>query len=273
MRLNLNDFEHTTDGYTLQTAYGLTVHIGHDPFAENPFTVEDCEPPTLWAWDTRLSLESAWDCESFFSRVSAPWVSRHWREICELLGLDPAEHDEEAKRQKRGWPGGSLSEIRADLLAYELRILQPESYHTGTRALLDALHGLYGLAKTPALRFTRRGYSQGSVISGLVILTPEWCESVGYTSDGGDSDARQMEAAADLLAAWAFGDVYGFAVSDDSGDYLDSCGSFYGDPEESGVLDAAANALQGCLSTRLATLGAELAAAARFAAGLYYPAA
>lgn len=274
MKLDLNDFDPTESGYRLEPACGLTVALRYDQFAENPFAVWDGEPPIVWRRDRDLTADYSRGCERFFDYVSDTWTSRHWRAICAILDVDPATHDSATDDTMAGWTRGTRGEARREAFACDLETLQLGGpYYVSTDPFLVVLAQLYDLAKIPALHFTRRGYSQGDVIGGLAVLLPDWCAEVRYKPDGGDSDARQMEAAADLLAAWAFGDVYGFAIGDDSDDYLDSCWGFYGDPEDSGVLNDAANALRGCLGVRLAHVGAELATAARFAAGPYYPAA
>lgn len=55
-----------------------------------------------------------------------------------------------------------------------------------------------------------------------------------------DKARHHLHAEANEYKAWVEGRVYGFTVSDDAGNVLDSCWGFYGDDwEASGLLDAA----------------------------------
>jgi hypothetical protein len=94
---------------------------------------------------------------------------------------------------------------------------------------MDELVELCIQNEIPYYRGETRGYSQGDWADVLVIVTPEWVEKTGAPQDTWQS---QMEGAVKLLGHYAWGDVYGFVVSDQYGDEHDSCWGFYGSPEE-----------------------------------------
>jgi hypothetical protein len=58
-----------------------------------------------------------------------------------------------------------------------------------------------------------------------------------------------LEAQADLLGSWAFGDVCGYVIESPDGEHLDSCWGFYGsDFEKSGLAEAATEAADSILA-------------------------
>lgn len=83
----------------------------------------------------------------------------------------------------------------------------------------------------PHLLTKSRGHSQGDYVELLLVSDEE-----EYTQEN-------FQGAADLYSAWAWGDVYGYAISTEE-EEIDSCFGFYGcDHEKSGLMEYAKNAI------------------------------
>ena len=67
---------------------------------------------------------------------------------------------------------------------------------------------------------------------------------------GADADLFKIaESICENYTSWANGEVYGFEILDFSGDVLDSCWEFIGNPNESGIIEEARNALQSAVES------------------------
>lgn len=179
--------------------------------------------------------------------VAPAWVSRNWRKLAAALDLDPAAHDLEAREYSRDY-GQTLGKSRLDLFSDRLGEMKSDadSYRAwgSVRDYFDALESVWKLRGVAVLTFQRNGYSQGDSILGLLVATPDWCKRMGI-KPGADM-AKDLEAQADCLGAWAFGDCYGFTLEDRAtGETLDSCFGFLGRYYEKGayILEAAAESI------------------------------
>lgn len=101
---------------------------------------------------------------------------------------------------------------------------------------LEFLVSVYRWQGIVALSTSRNGYVQSAWTELLIVATPEWLKETGAVIDKPDD----LESYADLYAAWAFGDVYGFVIPETD----DSCWGFYGsDHRDSGLLEHAENSI------------------------------
>lgn len=121
-------------------------------------------------------------------------------------------------------------------------LLENELSSTPVARELDAFERLYDLLGVPHLRTTRHGYVQGETLDMLVVATPEAQKALRSRPADMDDEAwanalqDDMGAQADIYAAWAFGDTYGWQVcreiETDDGDTeleeLDACWGYYG---------------------------------------------
>jgi hypothetical protein len=229
----------------------FTVRLFHDYGPENPWESWDCQTPVMYAGgrDSLTVHDSGDGIADFFGRVSPAWVSRHWRKVCDLLDVSPVAHDEDAREAVAAY-GGGLSDARRDWFAEYMEGTTP-GYGVSTSRYLEMLAELYTLAGVPVLSTTVRGYSQGDWLDVLLVATPEHAARCGYDYKRPGFDvAKSLESDAELLRAWAFGDVYGYAVKGPDGETVDSCSGFYGcyfdgDPNGGGyVLAQAAEAVE-----------------------------
>jgi hypothetical protein len=220
---------------------GLVIIAEQDNFASNPFTDWDCEPPTLVVNGRHNDVTDYSDgIESPLDLIpdSKLRLRRYWKAAARALDLCPAAFRDECKQEARDYGAGLVTVMR-DRLQEALDGLRP-SYYQSAGDWLQALESLWRLAGVPALYWSSQGYSQGDYAAGLSVATPDWVKKTGAPAD---SHMAQLEGARDLWGAWAWGDVYAFAIETPAGELLDSCAGFYGDcHEKSGLADAAKDA-------------------------------
>lgn len=207
----------------------FSVEIVHDDLCnEHPADNDEGFPPVIHTYSNGEGVAREGVEPHFFSTVSARWCSRHWRAICGILDIDPAEHDQDARDDGSVW-GYSLSDARQELFADALQELVPGGYNgrISPTDWLDALAALYTLAGIPAYHLSRNGYSQGDTVQALIVYTPDFCKLTGFDPKRQDAE-KDAAAMADQLAAWAFGDCYGYRIEDADGEELDSCYGFLG---------------------------------------------
>jgi hypothetical protein len=251
------------NGYTRRALYrGLIIEAEQDSSPSNPFEDWDGEPPLAYYSDRDLTDYSDGEALDPFAGTSDAWFSRNWRALCAALEIDPAAHDEEVRQLQRDYPGNNLAALRRQTFESALEEMKPGGYYGGNASdYFIALEALWALRKVEALHWNRNGYSQSDWAEGIAVATPAWAERVGAPAD---SHKRQLKNAADLWAAWAYGDVYGYVVSapdpdsDDpeepeTGETLDSCWGYYGDLEKSGI-EAADSILAAAARNRAARL-------------------
>lgn len=205
----------------------FSVTILHDEFAEHPADNDEGFPPAIHTYSNGEGVSRETVEPHFFSTVSARWCSRHWRAICGILDIDPAKHDQDARDYAAG--GYSLSDARQEMFAEDLKEMVPGGYsgRISPSDWLDALAALYTLAGSPAYHLTRTGYCQGHYVYALIVYTPDFCKRMGVDPKRQDME-NDAAAMADQIAAWAFGDCYGYTIEDADGETLDSCFGYLG---------------------------------------------
>lgn len=103
-----------------------------------------------------------------------------------------------------------------------------ESWVEDTDSISDRFERMatvYRAAGWPCVVTTLQGYSQGDWCDVLLVLTPDWLKATGCSADDA---ARIFDTWGDELAAYFYGDVYGFELIDPDGDHIDACYGFYG---------------------------------------------
>lgn len=245
-------FEYMNNGDSVASYRGLTIRAVQDSDASNPWTEWDGQPPLLWTSGDGLNDDAAGDIESVLGRFGDYQLGRRWRELCQALGVDAAELEAEIKAERQPYLGtshaGRLADWRRDKLESILAEMKPDGWRSWGAACdyLAALESLWTLLGVPALDFQRNGYSQGDSVRGLLVATPDYLKASGASY----AKPSDLESSADLFGAWAFGDVYGYVIESDDGEWLDSCFGYYGaDFDESGLAEAATEAADSILES------------------------
>ena len=218
---------------TMDLGEGWEAWIYCDANADNPWKDWDCEPPIAVLSDDRLQDDSRIVRDAL--DVVSDWkLARHWREIVEALGECPKGFESRVKHHAWNYRQ-SLGDARRDLLGELLADANPGD-------AMKAAADCYMIAGIEALATARHGYVQSAWAELLVVATPAWAKLTGAPRE---THADQLKAAADLWAAWAYGNVYGYVIMRPDGEESGVSGwGFYGkDYEESGLLEAARDAL------------------------------
>lgn len=221
---------------------GYKIAITQDDCPINPFIEWDCEPALITYYGGRGSRLKSYQ--------GAP------SDLCEILALLPA----------KTWQRGNRIEFFKQLLAdkFSLKEVAEEvrtqggDFQQAVKELLVAEYGnepvhwgsaieWFGLAES-LLKFAgiecvndqSNGHCQGDCTLVLAIALPEWLKKTGVMPENAK---QQLESAIKLYSQWAWGDVYGISVINDSqGNELDegSVWGFYGtDHNKSGLLESA----------------------------------
>ena len=214
---------------------GWEARIYRDEWPLNPWKDWDCEPPIAVLSYDRLQDDSRIVRDSL--GVVSDWkLARHWREIVRALGEWPEAFASDVTIDTRDY-GTPIAEARRDLLADLIANAKPDA-----AAAMEGAAACYRIAGIEALATARHGYCQGDRAELLIVATPEWAKLTGAPRE---THADHLKAAADLWAAWAYGDVYGYVIVRPDGEESGvSCWGFYGnDFEKSGLLEAVRDAL------------------------------
>lgn len=241
-------------GDSVATFHGLKLRAINDSDARNPWEEWDMNVPLvtyssdrhggngLKAYDTESGVRDL--CNPFTGdTISDAMLRRHLPAICAAFG-DVADVwnagnvqsfkqwlESEATESQRNY-GGSLTDIKRDLLSDAIGDMVRNSER------LETLATIYKAIGWPALCTHTSGYSQGDYIELLFVVTPAFRKATGNASNY--DWQRDMQGARRLFGAWAWGDVYGYVISDATGETLESCFGYYGsDFEESGLSESA----------------------------------
>lgn len=253
---------------------GLTIKALRDCSPENPWKAWDGNAPCISlsfdhgrAYVTEYDKDAGCNLLRPFDHIGATVLRRHMAAICSAFDAfdvynswggklsDFASWLQSEALDNQASYGGSLTEHKAELLQEALDGMRESDR-------LECLQSIYSAIGWPALCTSTSGYSQGDYIELLFVITPQFAKAMGmenrrkYTAESWQKDMLQ---ARDLFGAWAWGDVYGFAVEQD-GETLDSCWGFYGaDFDESGLASAAIESAEHMLASAAKRRQARLA--------------
>jgi len=219
-------FDYDRNSSNQAAAYrGFTIRAMPEAGPENPLETWDCEPPVL-VYDGRDFrpyglTETPPDLNADEVRANAPAIASFLGASTLLRSVRDFREDEDS----------AVDAVNAAINSHI------EGEYKSDQ--LDLLAEVWRWKGCTVYSGTRNGYSQGDSADVLVVATPDWCEKAGFT-DPADATEANLSATADLYAAWAYGDVYGYSIEDSEGEELDSCWGYYGrDFEQSGLAEAA----------------------------------
>lgn len=230
------------NGYQFAEYNGLVIKAMQNDSPMNPFDDWDCEPPTAVYSSGSLTEYKGGplDC---LTGISDGFLRRNSAKLAKALDLDPAAFHAESLESQRGY-GGRLIDHKREALEAALSDLGPGSGSSAIGDYFAAVAAVWAARGVIAVDWSSNGYSQSDWAVGISVATPDWAKLTGAPAD---SHARQCEAAGKLWGAWAWGDVYGYAVAEpgEDGEVLDSCWGYYGsDHAESGLEESALDAAE-----------------------------
>jgi hypothetical protein len=219
----------------IELPHGYTAEVHIDESPENPFEVWDCEPPIATFTERRIEYpkgQDPLDISAILSHIPAPtWGSREGKRA--ILAALPFDMADLRDTMRDGWGGKLTFEDAVRELA---DTLTPDGWGEAGE-YFDAMEALCKLAGIACYSGTSNGYSQGDSALVFVAALPQ----PSGVSVSAEYLATQCKHAAELWAAWAWGDVYGVAsiIRPDGMETPDgSCWGFYGrNYEASGLMD------------------------------------
>lgn len=250
------------------------IHILQDTTPANPWSDWDGQPPLLVV-SGRDTAEYGLDakCPQFTEQA----VRQYWREMLGHI----VQNSEVGVNGRRLWFTydttwrGLMAFARAeyDTHGYPLWEVLADAFaeHVNGEHLTDRIELLaevYEWLGMPAVTTSASGYCQGDYIEGLLVATPEWRKEVGNESCTDEQVRKSLRSDFDTYAAYAFGDVYGWVLTEHNPDHsphtwwggvavfqhdggakypdgeIDSCWGFYGSNHaKSGLKGAALDAV------------------------------
>lgn len=235
----------------IETLNGFRIYAVQDDDARNPFIDMDTNPPILTFSNRSVTGygKGKWEDYAITAHDFLPLVSC---KKCKEIFADLAG-DADVKYYVKEY--GNARDGLAEYVARDA--IDRPRYWSEAEKYFDLLEELANAAKIPCYNGVVTGYSKGDATRVFVALTPAtikvWGNSPAWVKEHG---AKSAEATADLYAAWAFGDIYGYEIlevipgdEDEDGeeredDTGESCWGYYGtDHEKSGLLEAARDAV------------------------------
>lgn len=215
---------------------GYQIRIDPEECPENPFEAWDSEPDLIAAsWDLGRAYVKAYGSTEYeyLPELTANEIRANTADICRETETRSLLHliDEHAPNYRYDY-STAADAVNDALQGYYADL--------GASDRLEFLSFVLGLKGIVSLCTSVHGYSQGDYAELLIIASPAFLERTGAVIES----PEQLRYAAELYAAWAFGDVYYYTVEDEDGGTIDSCGGFYGsDHEDSGLLESARDAI------------------------------
>lgn len=198
--------------------------IVHDSSPQNPFENGDCLFPTI----TEYKDYSKGGIDSYLQNyLSYNQIVRHQKRLCNMMDIDYTElYNDYPESSDR------INSIIDSLFEF----ISESMDNKETFCNEFDIKYLYKIT---------RGYSQGDASNVFITWTPEFEKVTGLSYN--KVTYSDMEATFKLYGYWAWGDVYGFEVVEETTcnhcgetheEEIDSCWGFYGtDHFESGLAD------------------------------------
>lgn len=210
---------------------GYTIEIHQDICPINPWEFGDCEPPILVAMNDspRDYAVSGYGLDDSTPALSDEFVREHWAVMLGMMGRCDSWLDLlQFAREYCTDPGDLVDVLREEFEEHVADARVEDRF--------EAIAQCYCLQGVSATVKPIRGHCQGDFGLVLAVATHQWVEMVGVPADLIDG---QLRDAAKLFEDYAFGNVYGFVVRNPEGEEVHSCWGYFGDPDESGLIDDA----------------------------------
>ena len=209
------------------TYKGFSIKIALDEFPENPFTAWD-EPSLIYLSSDVTTDYSNGEIDRYLSNFLTPGqICYHQAELLDLVSVSKTDFDldfplgEYTKAERIDMLDNYVSEYIGDCMRNKEEFCD--------------LFGITYLCKQST------GYGQSDWANVFIIFTDEDSKKFGTPKE---HEASVLQGVFNLFTAWAWGDVYGYNITDGEGNEIEdgSCWGFYGDDmETNGLLDSARN--------------------------------
>lgn len=207
---------------------GFNINIHRDTFAGNPWNEWDGLPPILVCFgrDGEYKSNDFPDIPVFTRQQ----IKENLPDILRITGCNSLFQLCREWKDFHNWY--SVEDTVNDLL---FELVDGELNISDRLALMEKVFTMAGVT---VLYTIKSDYGQSDESDILIVATPEWQKCAGNNQ----ITIEALEEYAELYAAWAYGDVYGYEINDSDGKELESTWGFYGsDHEESGLLKCARN--------------------------------
>lgn len=210
------------------------IDIFHDENASNPFEDWGGCVPLMIEGGRNFQNHDYGDVESTIMAALNNLDAEQLEALAKTLD-GGADMIEAAKENAEQYPERGADSYRAHL-ADEIAEGLPSSGHDK----LEYLEAIADALGWPCLNTCSTGHCQGDYVDALAVWLPAFGKE-NRPDATPEEIARELQDAVDLFGAWAWGDCYGYAVTDTvTGDEVGSCWGYYGnDHEASGLLEAA----------------------------------
>ena len=220
-----------------ETHAGMEIEIWHDETNREPHKEMECLAPMMTV--SGNDGATVYGAKNEYNFEPLEWASEveimvNIHGIIEIMGLDTEEvfRDIRDRREANKHPFSFPCDF-ADTIRERWSNEESSPHYRSCLEKRAAMFNLFGIAAHVA---TSRGYCQGHWADVLIVHLPEWKQKCGTPdydlSVEADRKAFERDAEGDLAtwSAWAWGDVYGYTVTDPDGEQDDEhCGGFYGE--------------------------------------------
>lgn len=225
------EFECDRNGIETANYYTLKIRVERDEYAPNPWKDWDGNPPIMVISNGAVDR---YGLSKYLPTLTRAQVKNNLADIVALL------EQPNLLRGLSDWACYSRCQY-SDATEYVNDILQMRVDGACESEKTEIIAACYGFAGIVALTSCASGSMQGHVIDMVIVATPEWLAETGATIE----KPEDLQSNADLYAAWAFGETYGYVIENAHGEELAACYGYYGeDHEKSGLADAAMSELR-----------------------------
>lgn len=199
------------------------IDIYRDEDASNPFEDWDgCVPIMVNGGRDFQSHDYAGASDAFVPTTNQ--YRRHKKALLAVFGIDPDAVSYGCKP--------TPNELETELHDAIADAIREHDY--------DKLEDVARIIGLPCLNTCSTGYCQGDYVDIIAVWPKAWGKE-NRPKATPNQIAKELQSAVDLFGAWAWGDVYGYVVTDTlTDDEVGSCWGFYGDDHEaSGLLEQA----------------------------------
>ena len=210
------------------------IDIYHDQNAGNPFEEWDGCVPLMIEGGRNFGSHDHGDVEAAIMAALNNLDAEQLEALANSLD-DGADMIATAKENAEQYPERGADSYRGHL-ADEIA----EGLPSRGNDKLEYLEAIADALGWPCLNTCSRGYCQGDYVDALAVWLPSFGAEARPDATP-EQIAEELQSAVDLFGAWAWGDVYGYTVTDTvTEDEVGSCWGYYGmDHEKSGLLEAA----------------------------------